>query len=67
MDISQEEISIDLPERDAPVRKFLKTNQHTRPEVRAIAQKIIRQEEEKPFLEKFVTYAGYPDWGKSIT
>lgn len=47
-------------------QKFFNTDKISDPVILAIANNIQRQESQKPFLEKFVKYAGYPVWNKSI-
>lgn len=51
---------------EAPVRTFFPANQHLTSEVNAIVRNIKRREAMKPFVSRFVTYAGYPDWEKSL-
>lgn len=49
------------------LKKFFDTSKVSSPVITSIARKIYRQEKGKPFIEKFVKYAGYPVWDKSLS
>ena len=48
------------------LEKFFDTSKVSNAMINSIARKIYRQEKEKPFVEKFVKYAGLPVWIKSM-
>ncbi|HRN72744.1 MAG TPA: hypothetical protein PLM81_06430 [Ginsengibacter sp.] len=48
------------------MQQFFNIDKVIDPTISAIAENIYRQELNKPFVEKFVKYAGYPVWDKAI-
>ncbi len=67
IDIQPPAITIDsvLP-LDAVSHKFFGIHLPTDPIVIALKNKISSENQQKPFIEKLVKYAGYPVWNKAI-
>jgi hypothetical protein len=51
---------------DTVVQKFFSITGNTDPAITAIRNNILQQQSQKPFVEKFVNYAGYPVWDKAV-
>jgi len=51
---------------DTTVNNFFKLFENTDPVVTGIRNNILRQQSQKPFVDKFVNYAGYPVWDKAV-
>ena len=51
---------------DTVVQKFFSIAGNTDPAITAIRNNILQQQSQKPFVEKFVNYAGYPVWDKAV-
>lgn len=58
--------STSLPEIESVKERFFKIPAVTNPVVVALHHSILREEEQKPFVNEFVTWAGFPRWDKAI-
>ena len=58
--------SIQKSQSNEVIQKFFNTRLSNDENIKAIRNNILKQEKNKPFVERFVNYAGYPIWEKGI-